>query len=556
MQENNNKKLYFFMSFLLLLITIIIFSYFYNTRNENITYLNENWELTINNNLISNNFNVTKDKFETLKKGDIIELKNTIPNIDYLDDTLEIYLTYTSIELFLENELIYQSGLNEINNDTMLCDGLKWINLPNDISNKNLYIKMIVGEDNAISCIKDIKISNRATITNYFIKDKILSILFGSFLLIFGLFLLSLFALSLTKEIFDEKIFYLCFYCLCIGFWLLTKENILTLILGDDITIKYIEYITLYLAPISVLGFISNIKDDKNNCLLFNKYLIRFGFILFGILTTSTFILQLLNIIHFKQTLIYFQISIISISICLFINIILDIKKKLFYDKTIIWGIIIMFFSICLDVIIFNLNTFNNHFINFYSSNTTIFGIMILLFALAKTYYKTIMNLIIQNSREEMLEKLAFSDILTGLNNRTWYEQYIANPQKEYTMISMDLNNLKQTNDNLGHNQGDELIKRFANILQNTFSIDAHTIRFGGDEFLVILEHINREKVSNTIKEMNKMISLINKKYNDEIDISVSYGIAYSNEKEKSNPNDIYKLADKRMYKMKKMMKN
>ena len=58
-------------------------------KSEDITYINDGWEYKLNGNLVSSNFDTTT-KFDKLKKGDIIEIKNTIPNVNYNDNTLGI----------------------------------------------------------------------------------------------------------------------------------------------------------------------------------------------------------------------------------------------------------------------------------------------------------------------------------------------------------------------------------------------------------------------------------------------------------------------------------
>ena len=107
-------------------------------------------------------------------------------------------------------------------------------------------------------------------------------------------------------------------------------------------------------------------------------------------------------------------------------------------------------------------------------------------------------------------------------------------------MISLDLNNLKTTNDTLGHDQGDILIKTFGEIIEETFKC-GNCIRFGGDEFLIIIESL--------INEMNEKMISYSKKLN--LIINASYGIVYSDEFKNYSPSQLYKKADERMYKMK-----
>lgn len=552
-KKYNNKIFYILTSIFLIMIMSDIFGYIHDKKHENITYLNENWQLSINGNLISENFNLSTDSFDTLKEGDVIELKNTFPSFNYDDNTLETYLTYTSIQLFIDNKEIFTYGLDRLDDNKMLCDGYRWISLPDDVADKDIYIKLIVSENNAVSSFKNIKWGNERDLMSSFAQERLLTIATGCFSVILAFFLLIIFMFSLRKKVVDKKLFYLSLYTFCIGLWLLTCEGILTLLLDNDIIIKYIEYVSLYTTPLAVLGFVANIIDEKTNEPLFYLPAIAIGSASFGTLVFTTTILQLLNIVHFKQTLVIFHILIILLGIFLIINMIAVFKKQLSKNKIVFIGMLIMILAVFIDICSFNIQIYNHYITQTFVNNTTTIATMILLITLFESYYKSIRAIIIKTSNHELLQRLAFMDVLTELNNRAWYEQYITNLNSNYSMISMDLNNLKETNDKLGHDNGDELIKRFADVLKKVF-YNNHIIRFGGDEFLVIVDKDNK-KVSEKIQEMNEYIKEKNNIFNDKIKISVSYGVAHSSEFSTSNPDEIYKLADKRMYKMKKAIK-
>ena len=92
------------------------------------------------------------------------------------------------------------------------------------------------------------------------------------------------------------------------------------------------------------------------------------------------------------------------------------------------------------------------------------------------------------------INALAYRDSLTGVKNTTAYTEAVRDLNKEictgspkFGVLVADINNLKQTNDGLGHHVGDELIVCTARILSDTFASSA-IFRIGGDEFAVILQ--------------------------------------------------------------------
>jgi diguanylate cyclase (GGDEF)-like protein len=157
-------------------------------------------------------------------------------------------------------------------------------------------------------------------------------------------------------------------------------------------------------------------------------------------------------------------------------------------------------------------------------------------------------------SMQTRIASLAYSDPLTGLANRARCQQVMEILSKEhgtYSIISLDLNKLKPVNDTLGHQEGDRLLSGFATILSDCF-IDANLVgRMGGDEFIVIFTEDRAFNCTKRIHELYAMISDWNHK-ETKFQYSTSYGYAYSYEVPSGSAQEVYMLADSRMYEMKK----
>jgi diguanylate cyclase (GGDEF)-like protein len=127
--------------------------------------------------------------------------------------------------------------------------------------------------------------------------------------------------------------------------------------------------------------------------------------------------------------------------------------------------------------------------------------------------------------RAEEFHRLATVDPLTGLYNRRFAETRLAaeaSRSQRYghpmTVVSFDLNNFKQINDQFGHPAGDQVLKEFAERLNNAIRVSDYAIRMGGDEFLVILPECPAEQVQAlfgrlTAIEVNYAGHLISVKY-------------------------------------------
>ncbi|HHY82585.1 MAG TPA: GGDEF domain-containing protein [Clostridiales bacterium] len=150
------------------------------------------------------------------------------------------------------------------------------------------------------------------------------------------------------------------------------------------------------------------------------------------------------------------------------------------------------------------------------------------------------------------LYKYAYKDSLTGLYNRNYWEQLIAGmlnrsiPER-YTLIIIDMDNLKRINDNSGHLAGDRAIWIVGDSIRRSIRSQDIAIRYGGDEFLILLANTKMDIVKNVINRIKRNIRKKGKEENIEIEIST--GTACS-----GCPCEIGKviaLADSKMYKEK-----
>ena len=157
---------------------------------------------------------------------------------------------------------------------------------------------------------------------------------------------------------------------------------------------------------------------------------------------------------------------------------------------------------------------------------------------------------------EEHLKHLSETDDMTDVYNRNKYLDMIRDyyPHiSEVSVIFWDVNGLKYTNDRLGHESGDTLIKSIAAAIVDAVSDTGMIYRIGGDEFVAILNHKDEFKVEQIINRYNSIVSEYNKNRIDGIEISASVGKAYG---EGRDIEDIVKRADSNMYKQKKKYKN
>lgn len=156
---------------------------------------------------------------------------------------------------------------------------------------------------------------------------------------------------------------------------------------------------------------------------------------------------------------------------------------------------------------------------------------------------------------EEHLKHMSETDDMTGVYNRNKYLDMIRDYYPhvpEISVIFWDVNGLKHTNDKLGHESGDVLIKGIASSIIRAVDNAGMIYRIGGDEFVAILESNNDDKVEGIISRYHSIIDKKNENRYDGIEISASVGKAYG---EGRNIEDVVKKADTNMYIQKKKYK-
>lgn len=145
-------------------------------------------------------------------------------------------------------------------------------------------------------------------------------------------------------------------------------------------------------------------------------------------------------------------------------------------------------------------------------------------------------------------------DHMTGLYNKGKYMQLMSDffPTKQTVAIfNMDVNNLKQMNDNYGHEAGDSLLVKAAESIRMVVSENVYGFRMGGDEYLMIAFDIPLEEANHLKSEWEKCLSQLNER-DDGINCVIACGMAYGSGEE---IDILLKAADERMYEDKRNKK-
>ena len=154
-------------------------------------------------------------------------------------------------------------------------------------------------------------------------------------------------------------------------------------------------------------------------------------------------------------------------------------------------------------------------------------------------------------SAESQLRELAYSDALTGMNNRAWMRETLADEIQKggrFALIMMDMDNFKQINDTFGHQMGDTLIKTYATRFQKYCGTKYPCAKVGGDEFAMIVEgNVTQADVLNLVEQMRNLFGETVNVNGQQFRITMSYGISGS-PNDGTSPDSLINAADTALY--------
>lgn len=155
---------------------------------------------------------------------------------------------------------------------------------------------------------------------------------------------------------------------------------------------------------------------------------------------------------------------------------------------------------------------------------------------------------------EAYLEYLGKHDILTKLHNRAFYTDELNRLERKslrpVSAIVVDLNGLKEANDQRGHDAGDALLRRFGEVLNSVVKPPHHATRIGGDEFAVLMPGADRQAAQGMVDTIHEILKINNQFYSDAL-LSISLGFATSEPGESMEA--LMKRADDMMYENKRL---
>jgi two-component system, cell cycle response regulator len=161
------------------------------------------------------------------------------------------------------------------------------------------------------------------------------------------------------------------------------------------------------------------------------------------------------------------------------------------------------------------------------------------------------------DAKNRLLEEMAHTDVLTGLPNRRGLEDWAARQLRgaarhgfPFWVVAADLDSFKNINDSYGHDAGDAVLKKFAEILKSNTRASDICGRMGGDEFLLVITHVEKEYIQSTVDRLREEIAAWQFCFGTggKVSTTTSFGIAGFQGQEAPDFGSLVQQADKALY--------
>jgi two-component system, cell cycle response regulator len=160
------------------------------------------------------------------------------------------------------------------------------------------------------------------------------------------------------------------------------------------------------------------------------------------------------------------------------------------------------------------------------------------------------------DAKNQLLEQMAHTDSLTGLPNRRAVEDWAARQLRgavrhgfPFWVVQADLDSFKTINDSYGHDAGDAVLRRFSEILKGNTRASDICGRMGGDEFLVVITHVQCEYIQATINRLREDWAACEFAFDGQaVSLTASFGVAGFAGKSVLSFQTLVQRADKALY--------
>lgn len=555
------KKLFWCLLLVAIAIVSVVFLFPNNDAvpmaSESIEPFNEHWMLENTGEEISLPY-ILKTEANTS-----VKISKVLPDVfTQSNPTLSFHSSLQSVTVEVDNRVIYTYCEEpDVYFEVLPPPAWHIIRLSPDMEGKALSITFSSPYRDYSGVLNSIDLGTKYANVSNFVSSNLLSMALCFIIFVFGLFAIVICMFAHNKVAGLSQLLYLGIASLLISLWSVCETKSIQIFTGNVQAIMFITFLSIMLFPIPFLLFFRE-KFSGNIRKIYNLLIAVFS--LYFIIAVVSQIFSIANFNDFFfifLMLIVVKLSFVSISLILKYR-----NQKTSENRLSVIAVLALFAFSMIDMFLY---LFKNLALTSYS-DTSVFariGILTMLFILGYSSIRQNLMYYSEHSKAEVYKMMAQTDSMSGLKNRAYLsavclEQFndAAKNQTPFSVIIADIDNFKNYNDHYGHNDGDKVLLEVANILKTeTASLGGVAIRYGGEEFLLVLPNTKTEKavlLAEKVKQELAAKKLIHEYSEADSIVTMSLGIYCAVPCPNDSLEHFIDNADKAMYFVKRNSKN
>ena len=417
-----------------------------------------------------------------------------------------------------------------------------WADLPEDCGGAVLTLRLEEGSRSGQRVLSgNSYLGSSNAVFARFVYDNLYALIFGCFTTLLGCIVLAGgYVLGYRRE--PKRVYgslFLALFLFLSGMWVVCDSQFPMLFSGNTVRVVFLSFVTFMAMPVSLLLYVRQVLRRQRRildalCLAQVQNLL---------VMLACYLLRRKE--PYSTLIVCHALLVCSMGavLCLCVR---ERRRGNLETQGIISGFVL--FGICgiAAMALFYLMPGRNY-AYLYS-----IGLMLFALCLACANMKKLYVQMEKSVHAETYQKMAYSDALTGLENRMALEKRQTQMPDRVTYVLFDLNDLKGINDHYGHSAGDTAIIAAAESIREAFQGLGRCYRIGGDEFLAVLEDASDQELLDAEQTMYQYLE--QKSRGLPYEVTVAMGAARSTGPEETE-DSLFSRADERMYQRKEQMK-
>lgn len=483
----------------------------------------------------------------------VVSYKNNIGEIARGGESLMFYVYHGDVYVYSNGKLMYSMYMDKSDAYFKTVSGDAWncVFISEDMSNMDIEVVVYTDYKSYLEYEPTFYLGDRMTIVKNELFNGLLNLVVVFVMIFVGIVVICYSLLSWRNRANSYDLIYLGIFAVMIAVWFLINMPLFNMVFDNGTVLTYLSYIILGSVTVPLVLFEKRLMDARYSRICDALCIMNI------VVQTCLIILQVVNFMDMKETLVFTHIT-IGISVFVLIGLLITDfvtvgwKNLNGISKLNMMCGMFTAIGVGIDIIYFYIDANASRQYIFTKITFLIHVILLCYYSMSETQ-----KLMRKGREAQKFEKLAYRDELTGVWNRTACNSDMKNmdiSEHTYTVLMFDLNNLKLCNDTLGHNVGDDYIKSCAKYIKESFVDLGKCYRIGGDEFCVIGKDIDEEEIDACYTKMQQYIDEYNE-INPMVNMSVACGYAIYDSEQDEDLKDTRGRADKIMYKNKINMK-